>query len=344
MKKTVFFCLTFFYTLFCHQSIAIAMQSPALGPTKYGNKLMLVSEQLKRCLQYLHENNPDNLKTFFEHDDWQKCQDKERVLELFLQNAIVWHNPKILQCLFDNGAKINIHARSANPEKFEIYYVQRVREAEYYLGDAYGNLFHLLLHTPYRRRLNSCNLDACKLLIKQAIIEEIKTTKKRCLNTFILCMFRQNFQGNTPFCKDIRNLLQKHLIIALESDESCAIVAQSCQNITSSLKIILSEKAGYNKDCTPCDIIDGIWHRRNGIRDRPIRDPAIIEKIEHIWYRLTPIETELMKLLDPQRVHATVSEMANEMYPKLEISIADPNVSLLSKAMNELSRLFGAKQ
>jgi hypothetical protein len=238
-----------------------------------------------------------------------------------LQNAIGQdNNLKTVQCLFDHGAKINIQKRATNPKAFEFYYYYKQLDIDSYLHPRSNNIFHFWF-TPQ-------SVDLCKLLMKQTIIEQVgNAIKSKCINTFTLCMLRQRAHGATYFSKDIRNLLQRYLWKAggdefiksskLHPQDLAKIVGPSCEQICPFLKIVLETKCERNK--RP---YDHIASRRN------------------LRGKLIPSEENLMTLLDPERIHITVSEMAHELYPKLEISITDPNPSLATRLNQALARLL----
>jgi hypothetical protein len=184
-----------------------------------------LSNKQKQYPQYPHTKLTD----YFASNKWLIRQDKPDILEFFLQHAILRNDPNNIQSIFDQGARLDIETRAKNPHQLSNYILKTDGDSRHYVNTSHGNIFHrLVLLDNYL--IGSNNIASCKLLIKQAIAEEVIKKKCACINTFTLCLFRQREQGKVFLNKDVRNLLRRY-IMAMRSDEflSSADIGHSCK-------------------------------------------------------------------------------------------------------------------
>jgi hypothetical protein len=112
--------------------------------------------ELREALDYAQNSYWDvlhsisKLSQFFASEAWHARADKQLILELFLQNAAIRHEPEVLSLLFEHGARMDLHKRADHPVEFEGFY--RIastsgQHAFHSLGE--GNIFHLILELPH---------------------------------------------------------------------------------------------------------------------------------------------------------------------------------------------------
>ena len=122
-------------------------------------------DELREPLDYaqnsdwLVQHSINNLSQFFASEAWQAREDKQQVLELFLQNAAIRHDPEILSLLFEHGARMDLHERADYPEELEGYWrlATRAYEQHPFRSLEEGNIFHLILQL----RRNNCPMKHC---------------------------------------------------------------------------------------------------------------------------------------------------------------------------------------
>lgn len=134
----------------------------ALSSSSIANPMKITQQnfppELRESLDYAQnsdwdiQNSINKLSQFFASEAWHAREDKQQVLELFLQNAAIRHDPEILWFLFAKGALMDIKNRATYPDQFEGYWrLAALAFAQHpFRSFAEGNIFHLILQLPRR--------------------------------------------------------------------------------------------------------------------------------------------------------------------------------------------------
>lgn len=304
------------------------------------------------------------LAEFFASEAWHQCNDKPQVLELFLQNAAMRHNPEVLRFLFAHGACMDIKNRAAYPDQFEGYYrIDSQFDQHPFRSNDQGNIFHLILRLPRKCSWSNetcmhsfflCQL-CCGAVSKMSETDpdkRITCTEQRGIKTSSLlsfkCMVAQALHEEVQKQSYAACMNTLALCMARKNAEHNNVFCKDVRNIIRRyVRSMLLKHAPINaqiikKGCMNIlpALKEMLYYKAGCHKVMPyqiveyswrsrksFQDYKISEYLSTFTkYPIEPAcEDKLWSLLDPKNVYATVEHIAREAYPEFDIQIDDPN-------------------